>query len=66
MIEIILNEKEWVESAVENLRLGKHPVETINRYARYLYAAGYDGVQIERTLEEFLLRCGSQEAGRRG
>ena len=59
MIEIVLNEREWIEAALSNLDLGKRPMETINRYARYLYSLGYSGDEIEKQIEEFLLRCDS-------
>lgn len=59
MIEIVLNEREWIEAALGSLDLGKRPMETINRYARYLYSLGYSVDEIEKQIEEFLLRCDS-------
>lgn len=59
MTEIILNEKNWAETAIENSDLGSKPGETLMRVAKYYYSMGYKRSEIERLLEEFVLRCDS-------
>lgn len=56
-MEIILNEREWVMSAVREGNMGRHPVRLLNAYAIYLKSLGYEGGEIRRELEDFLLRC---------
>ncbi len=57
MTEIVLNEKQWVEEALESGRLGSKPSETLGRLARYYYGMGYKKTEISRMLEEFMIRC---------
>jgi len=57
MMEIILNEKAWAENAIESGSLGQRPAETLMRVAKYYHSMGYKRNEIERLLEEFLLRC---------
>ena len=57
MSEIILNEREWVENALDRRELGKKPGETIGRLARYLYFEGYRKDEIGSRIEDFLIKC---------
>jgi len=59
MREIILNEREWLMSALENNDMGGKPVYAINLYAKYLLSEGYDKASMKKKIEEFLLRCDS-------
>lgn len=56
-MEIILNEKEWIENAIEKHVLGPHPYIVIRRYAMYLRAQGRSNGEIRRTIEDYILRC---------
>ena len=40
-MSIVLNEYEWAERMINNHDLGKRPVETLNRVAKYYLATGY-------------------------
>lgn len=57
MNEIVLNEVEWVERALEAKSLGKDPSETLGRLGKYYFAQGHTQKTISRLLEEFLIRC---------
>lgn len=57
MSEIILNERTWVQSALANNVMGDKPGEALMRVARYYHDVGYKRREIERLLEEFMLRC---------
>lgn len=57
MKEVIMNEKLWVENMMENNTLGARPGETLMRIAKYYHAQGYKKREIERRLEEYILRC---------
>jgi len=59
-MDIILNERNWMNEALETLSLGKNPYETIGRYARVMHADGVPKDVMERRIEEFLLRCDSR------
>lgn len=55
--EITLNERAWVEKAIQALELGAHPMVTLSRIARYYRSEGYKKKDIRRTIEDFILRC---------
>ncbi len=57
MSEIILNERAWVEAALKQPSLGKHPVETLNRIAKYYNEEGYKKAKIYDLLGMYILRC---------
>ena len=57
MSNIILNEREWVEGVVSRFELGKKPIETISRIARWLYADGYRKDEIADYLANYLIKC---------
>lgn len=57
MGEIILNEREWITDALNNLTLGKKPSETIGRLAKFYYQTGHKKSDITGLLEDFLIRC---------
>lgn len=55
---IVLNEREWAENAISNRQLGKRPVETLSRVARYYYQVEkYKKREVRDKLEDFLLQC---------
>ena len=56
-MSIVLNEREWAEKAIESHELGKKPVETLNRVARYYLSSGYGKRDVRGKLETFLVQC---------
>lgn len=56
-MEVVLNEYEWVENSVKNLRMGKQPWITLDRYAKYLYAQGRSRAEIRSAINDFVARC---------
>ena len=36
-MELVLNEYEWAEKMIANNDLGKNPIETLSRVAKYYY-----------------------------
>ena len=57
-MDIILNEREWAEDAIESRSLGKRPAETLWRLARYYYQVeNRKKNDVRKELERFLLRC---------
>lgn len=57
MTNIVLNERAYVEEALENLSLGAKPVQTLSRIARYYFNEGYKKQEIGSLLEDFMLKC---------
>jgi len=56
-MSIVLNEYEWAESALSSDDLGKKPIETLTRVAKYYIASGYSTDESRKLTESFLLRC---------
>lgn len=57
-MSLILNEREWAERTIAQHDLGKHPIETLDRIARYYRQVdGCRTSDTRRRLEHFLLRC---------
>lgn len=56
-MSIVLNEYEWAERMIENHDLGKRPVETLTRVAKYYMENGYSKREIRKRLDTFLLQC---------
>lgn len=57
-MSIVLNEREWTEHAIKNRQLGKKPVETLSRIARYYcQVEKYKKKEVRDKLEDFLLQC---------
>ena len=56
-MSIVLNEYEWAERMINNHDLGKRPVETLNRVAKYYLATGYSKREVRRMLDTFLIQC---------
>lgn len=54
---IVLNEREWAEKMIANHDLGKKPVETLSRVAKYYLFSGYSKKDVRRKLETFLVQC---------
>lgn len=54
---IVLNEIEWAEEAIANKALGKKPMETISRVAKYYIYKGYSKSETRKMLDIFLLQC---------
>ncbi|WP_278864180.1 hypothetical protein [Leyella stercorea] len=54
---IILNEREWVENAIQERTIGKKPTETLYRIAKYYFEEGYSKKDVRRFLDNFLLQC---------
>lgn len=56
-MSIVLNEYEWAERMISNHDLGKRPVETLNRVAKYYFATGYSKREVRHMLDTFLIQC---------
>lgn len=56
-MSIILNEYEWVERMINSHDLGKRPVDTLNRVAKYYYANQYSKREVRKMLDNFLIQC---------
>lgn len=57
-MSIVLNENEWAEYAIANRQLGRAPMETLGRVARYYcQSQGYQKREVRALLEDFLLQC---------
>lgn len=57
-MNLVLNEKEWAKEKIERHELGRHPLETLNRVARYYRQAdGYSRKETLDKLEKFLIQC---------
>ena len=54
---IVLNENEWAEEMIKSRALGKRPLETMRRVARYYLDKGASRKDVRRTLDAFLLQC---------
>lgn len=55
MVEIIMNERAWCESVIENFHTGS-TYDAIQRLARYYYTLGYKRNDVISKLEEYLIR----------
>lgn len=56
-MSIVLNEYEWAEHMIENHDLGKKPIETLTRVAKYYLENGYSKKEIRKMLDTFMLQC---------
>ena len=56
-MSIILNEYEWAEQMIERHELGKKPVETLGRVAKYYLENKYSKTEARKLLDTFLLSC---------
>lgn len=56
-MSIVLNEYEWAERMISNRDLGKKPLETLGRVAKYYLATGYSKREVRRMLDTFLGQC---------
>lgn len=59
-MSIVLNEYEWAEKAITDHELGKKPVETLNRVARYYAENQYSKREIRNLLDTFMTQCDPQ------
>lgn len=57
-MSIILNEREWAMEAINSHQLGKKPIETLGRVARYYHQVEkYRKKELISKLEAFMLQC---------
>lgn len=56
-MNIVLNEEEWAKEMIRNRSLGKKPVETLRRIARYYIDNNYSIGAVHKLLENFILQC---------
>lgn len=56
-MSIVLNEYEWAEQMINNHELGKKPIETLSRVAKYYYANKYSKKDVRKLLDTFLTQC---------
>ena len=54
---MIMNEREWVENALRECRLGSKPYRTISLLAKYYHSLGYKQRDIVVNIEKFMIRC---------
>lgn len=58
MGEIVMNERKWVEEKLWSFSLGKDPILTLGRLARYYhFVRKYSYKEIVQALREYLIRC---------
>ena len=57
MIEIVMNEREWVEKVIREESIGKKPTVVIGRMAKYYRAQGLKRSDIREKIEGFMLKC---------
>jgi len=53
-MNVILNEKEWVEDTLREKTVGRSPTETATLLAKYYYQKGKTKREVARCIEEFL------------
>lgn len=58
-MEIVLSERDWVEEKIFTHSLGDQPWLTLKRLAIYYCEQGYKKPEVQRRLEDFVLRCDS-------
>lgn len=56
-MSIVLNEYEWAEQMISNHDIGKKPIETLSRVAKYYIQNGYSKQEVRKMLETFLVQC---------
>ena len=56
-MSIVLNEYEWTENKLRERSLGKKPMETLARVARYYADQQYSKREVRKRLDAFLLQC---------
>lgn len=56
-MSIVLNEYEWAERMINGHELGKKPIETLSRVAKYYYANQYSKKEVRKLLDTFLTQC---------
>lgn len=54
---IVLNEYDWAERMICERKLGKKPVETLIRVAKYYFENHYSKREVRKLLDEFLMQC---------
>lgn len=57
MLELVMNERAWVEDMLRSMQLGQHPYTMLLRYATYLRENGYKKGRVRRELEDLVTRC---------
>lgn len=56
-MSIILNEYDWAEQMIERHELGKKPIETLSRIAKYYIENKYSKPETRKRLEIFISQC---------
>lgn len=54
---IVLNENDWAREMIERRSLGKKPVETLSRVARYYIDKKYNKRDVRKMLDTFVIQC---------
>lgn len=54
---IVLDEHEWAREMISSSSMGKKPVETLCRVARYYIDDGCSKKEVRKRIENFLLKC---------
>ena len=56
-MSIVLNEYEWAEQMIDRHELGKKPIETLSRVAKYYLENKYSKRETRQLLDTFLSLC---------
>lgn len=56
-MNIVLDEREWTETAIKNRQIGSSPMDTLRHVAQYYYECGYKKKDIREKLDDFLIQC---------
>ena len=56
-MNIILNEYEWAQNAIDNRSLGGNPYDTVSLVAKYYAKNGHNKQEIRQYVEHFILSC---------
>lgn len=56
-MSLVLNEYEWAEKMIDSHSLGKKPIETLNRVAKYYFENQYSKREVRGMLDDFMLQC---------
>ena len=56
-MNVVLDERAYVEDVLEQCTLEPRPLETLGRIARYYASFNYKKSEIRRMLEAFMLKC---------
>lgn len=59
-MSIVLDEYTWAQDAINKKTLGRKPIETLTRVAKYYIYKGYNKKEVEDLIESFIIQCDSE------